>query len=328
MKIKAQSFISVIVPFVEKPIVTLKYVRDLAEFLIQKYEDHEIILIGPSSKLSTCAELSSLLSDVPFVRVLYLRNEGTLESQYAIAAESAIGDFVACMHPLNDPIKELPKLTSMLSGSVGIIVGTSSVKKSISYRILGHIFRSSLKKLQIVQLPSNGTNFNIISRDVLNSIFSKKTNPDYFYFYLFNSGYQFLTYSYNLKTSFSIPEKKLLEGYRRAFRILVHSSTSLLHYVNLLGLVGSFLGLLMSLYSILVNIINNQVVEGWTTIILFISFQFSILFLVLFFFGEYLARLIDQNSQQSESSISFEKNSSVMGLASTWNISTDEVQKS
>jgi TM2 domain-containing membrane protein YozV len=79
-----------------------------------------------------------------------------------------------------------------------------------------------------------------------------------------------------------------------------------------LGVMGSLIAMLFSFYSVVAHIFNDQVASGWTTTILFMSTLFTILFIMLAFFGEYLARLLNDRSEHKEYNVVYERNSSVM----------------
>ena len=93
---------------------------------------------------------------------------------------------------------------------------------------------------------------------------------------------------------------------------MVFNSTKPLRWMSFLGIVGSLLAMIFSIYSLLIHLINDTVASGWTTTILFMSMLFAILFTMLSFFGEYLARLLNDRSEHKEYSVVYEQNSSVM----------------
>ncbi len=82
-----------------------------------------------------------------------------------------------------------------------------------------------------------------------------------------------------------------------------------------------------SVYSLVVNLVSQQVAEGWTTTIVFMSFLFMLLFTMLSFFGEYLARILDDTSNRKEYNVAFEKNSSVMINELRNNVLSESVTK-
>ena len=57
--------------------------------------------------------------------------------------------------------------------------------------------------------------------------------------------------------------------------------------------------------------------------ILFTSWLFMIMFVILAFLGEYLGRLLDERNEQSDYKVSFEKTSSVMLNENRENITSD-----
>lgn len=91
----------------------------------------------------------------------------------------------------------------------------------------------------------------------------------------------------------------------------------------MLGFTGSFAAFLFGLYSILIHFIKGNVVEGWTTTILFMSSLFMVQFVMLALFGEYLGRLLDDRSEQADYSVVFEKTSAVMVNQNRVNVLND-----
>ena len=82
--------------------------------------------------------------------------------------------------------------------------------------------------------------------------------------------------------------------------------------MSLLGLTGSTLACLFSLYSIILNLFKNDVVEGWTSTVFIISLLASMQFVILSFIAEYLNRILVEQANANGYSIVFEKNSQVM----------------
>ena len=77
-------------------------------------------------------------------------------------------------------------------------------------------------------------------------------------------------------------------------------------------MLGSFMAFIFASYSLVIRLFKDNVIEGWTSMILFMSVLFMLLFLILAFFGEYLGRLLDDRSEQRDYSVALEKMSSVM----------------
>jgi len=61
--------------------------------------------------------------------------------------------------------------------------------------------------------------------------------------------------------------------------------------------------------------------------VLFMSTLFMLLFTILAFFGEYLGRILDEDSERRDYSIAFELNSSVMLKEDRLNVITESLEQ-
>ena len=89
----------------------------------------------------------------------------------------------------------------------------------------------------------------------------------------------------------------------------------------MLGTLGSFLAFVFGVYSIMTKMINNDVVEGWASLVLVISLLFMMMFVILAFFGEYLGRLLDDRNDRRDYEVAREKCSKIMLNEDRFNIS-------
>jgi hypothetical protein len=74
----------------------------------------------------------------------------------------------------------------------------------------------------------------------------------------------------------------------------VNHSVAPLRLVSFLGLTGSFLSLIYSLYVVGVYLLKQDVMPGWTTMSLQVSGLFFLVFIMLTMIGEHLGRLLDE----------------------------------
>ena len=126
-----------------------------------------------------------------------------------------------------------------------------------------------------------------------------------------NVGYTLHSFDAN-KYTHPNKKKNITSGITETLHHLVFNSTKALRWMSFLGIIGSTMAMIFSIYSLLVHLINDTVASGWTTTILFMSMLFAILFTMLSFFGEYLARLLNDRGEHKEYNVAYEKNSSVM----------------
>ena len=91
----------------------------------------------------------------------------------------------------------------------------------------------------------------------------------------------------------------------------------------LLVFFGGLCAFLAVTYSILINFIKADVIEGWTTTIFFFSIFFMILFVVLAFLGEYMERLLSEIYNKNRFHISGEERSTFMIETNRFNVSDE-----
>jgi hypothetical protein len=109
-----------------------------------------------------------------------------------------------------------------------------------------------------------------------------------------------------------LEKRTLFSGIAQSLQLMVFNSTKPLRWISVLGVLGSFFAFIFALYSIVVNILKNNVADGWTSMVFFTSFLFMILFIILAFLGEYMARLLNENNGQKSYDVSSEETSAVM----------------
>ena len=159
-------------------------------------------------------------------------------------------------------------------------------------------------------LPRNATSLRCLSRRAVNAVTRTGRFHHQFYVRINNTGYPYGIYSYSQKRSEA--KRTLVNGLSNGLHLMVFNSTKPLRWISGLGVIGSLMAFSFSLYSLVIHYFKETVIEGWTTMVLFTSLLFMIMFIILAFLGEYLSRLLDDRNEQSDYTVSFEKNSSVM----------------
>ena len=123
------------------------------------------------------------------------------------------------------------------------------------------------------------------------------------------SGYQANELRY---VSHATQPKTFAKGFREVMRLMVFNSFAPLRLMSVLGLTGSTLACLISMYAVIVRFVKDDVVSGWASTVLLISLIAVVQFVILSFISEYLVRLLTEHGRQNDYSVVFEKNSSVM----------------
>lgn len=286
------------------------FLMDTQLCLDEQYSDYEILLLDQGSTDATAATVKSLLTTIPSVRYLRLTFPVHFDVAIAAAVENSIGDYVVFLTPSTDPIGEIPLMVDMCKQGSDVIFGVAKTSNTIGYRLLRPFAEALISQIGY-KMPRDVTSFCCLSRRAVNVVTKTGRYHHQFFVKVANTGLPFSIHKYNVLSD-DYQHRSLYYGVRKTIRLLVFNSTKPLRWMSSLGLFGSLIAFLFAIYSIAIRLFKDDVIEGWTSMILFMSILFMILFTVLAFFGEYLGRLLDDRSEHKEYSVSYELNSSVM----------------
>lgn len=307
---KSEIFVSIVLIVKNQTEQLVSYIEQLSPYLDKEYNDYEIVIIDQNSNDDNENRLAKTLSIHQSIRHIRLSQEVSPDIALAAGIENAIGDFVVNINILSDNHELIPLVVE--KGTLGndIVICVSTKVNSISYRVLRTLSSSLLKSIGY-SLPSNSTGTFCFSRRAINAI----TESGRFYCKLHmrmaNISYPIFTFECDSFIN-SSKNKSIIRGVKETLHHMIFNSTKPLRWMSSLGVIGSLIAMLFSLYSVAAHIFNDQVASGWTTTILFMSTLFAILFIMLAFFGEYLARLLNDRSEHKDYNVVYERNSSVM----------------
>ena len=308
--LKLDCFVSVVAVLNNIESVLETFLKSLHKHLDEHFSDFEILLVDQCSTDGTNKKIEKFLVEIPSIR--YLQLAAHIHTDVAIAAgmENAIGDYVVLISPLDDPVDCVVDVVKLCQLGHDIVIGVSNKPKSFTYSLIRPLTQWILSEIGY-NIPRNATGLRCLSRRTINAVSQTGRFHHQLYVRIAKTGYPTTTYQY--KSLCNTKERKTLyQGLRQGMRLMVFNSTKPLRWMSALGMLGSFLAFMFASYSLLIRLFKGNVIEGWTSMVLFMSILFMLLFLILAFFGEYLGRLLDDRSEQGDYSVSFEKTSSVM----------------
>lgn len=309
---KSESFISVVLNTHHLSEELISKLRQIQGLLDENYSDYEILVVskGPYRDVPRNSAVDLILKTIPSVRFLQLSGGVHDDVVWAAGLENAIGDFVILFDHLTDPLDVINRAVEECKAGYDVVVGVSDQPLPFTYRILRDTASRVLRAIDY-HIPKNSTGLRCLSRRAVNAVTDTGRFHHQFYLRIQKTGYPVSELVYK-PVSESQVKKSIMHGFRNLVRLMVFNSSRPLRWMSVIGTIGSTCALLFAVYSIVVNLINGHVVEGWTTTILFMSVLFMLQFIMLAFFGEYLSRLLDDRSEQAAYSVVFEKNSVVM----------------
>lgn len=307
--IKSESFVSVVVVVPEHIEDIYVPLQQLSLTLDENYTDYETVIIAPGLHCTNALAEDRILKNINCVRIIQLSSPVYHDVALAAGLENAIGDFVVLWNPTADPVDIVPSLVEQCRSGIDVVIGVTNKPRSFRYRFIRRLMNTALRTIDY-DIPSNSTALRCLSRRAVNAVTRTGRFHHQFYLRIQKTGYPAGAFNYT-----PIQENEgagFIESFRRLLRLMVFNSARPLRWMSMLGFCGSVAGFLFACYSVLVHLVSGHVVEGWTTIVLFMSLMFIVQFVMMAFFGEYLGRLLNESSAQAEYAVVYERNSDVM----------------
>jgi dolichol-phosphate mannosyltransferase len=312
---KADILVSAVVVLRDNAAVLSAFLDELAPVLDRHYANYEIVLVDNGSTDGTAAAARGLLARQPCVRYVRLSRRADDETALMAGLDAAIGDYVVTLHPDFDPPIELVAMVELCRSGTDLILGVDRdpPRTGAGYRALRGAFFGLARRLVGVNLTTGTTGYRALSRQAVNALVKVRLRRRYFAVVAADVGLTTLVHPYALiSRSGGRPERNLIRALRIGLSVLVHNSIVPLRVASSLGLIGSALSFLYSLYVIAVYLFKRDVMPGWTTISLAVSGLFAVLFLMLALIGEYVGRLLEESSDRPLYHVRDEQSSAVM----------------
>ncbi len=169
---KADLFVSVIAPLENNRDIIEPFLREVSIILRENFTYYEIVLVDNYSKDGSVEVVTSVLSELPGIRMIHLSRAFNLDVAISAGLDSCIGDFLVVMIPVSDPPSLIPELVDRCRQGEGVVTGIKSInpKKGLIRRLFGGIFHWYTKRFLNLDLIPNTSRFQVFSRQAVNAI--------------------------------------------------------------------------------------------------------------------------------------------------------------
>jgi len=298
--------------FNEEHVIQLFY-NELMSYIPHDYK-YEVIFVNDGSTDDSQKIISEIISENNHVKsILFSRNFGH-EAAMLAGIDHATGDILICMDSdLQHPPSLIPEmLTLYKQGNIEII---NMVRKS-NTSVFSAFFYKLIKLISPFNIEADASDFFLISQKIANIL-----RNNYRERVRFLRGFiQMLGFN-KTTISFDVGQRANGESKYSFFKLLSLSLTAISTLSKLplklgiyIGFLSGLFGFALSIYSIIMKIIQ-QPVSGYTTIIVFLSLMFSIQFFILGVIGEYIGFLFDEQKKRPiyiiDSTTNFDKDNEV-----------------
>lgn len=290
-----KKFVSVVVYLYNDEKNIEEFMTSVLPKVEETFEHYEAVFVDDKSDDETVSKIKEIASTNSFggmISIVKMENYQGLEASMNAGRDIAIGDFVyefdTCI--VNYETDEIKRAYDLLTEGHDIVAVSDSKGSRLASKAFYGIFNSFSKSHTAIGTET----FRIVSRRAINRI---KSMGDYI-------PYRKAVYSgcgLNTKRIFytAIPGKKVRRE-KQTYERMALAMDSFIYFTNFLErismvLSGFFLlstvGLLV--YALVDYIRNRSAIEGWTSLISFMSFGFFGIFLLLTILLKYMSTMIN-----------------------------------
>ena len=292
--------ISVVIPvYNENEVIRSSYniMKEILEKLTQY--DYEIIFVNDGSTDATLDFLQEISKENEKVKIIsFSRNFG---HQAAVTAgiQYVTGDAIVIIDAdLQDPPELLPEMIELWEKGNEVIYGQRKARKGESaFKILtAKMFYCALNSLSDVEIPKDTGDFRLVDRKVIDVVNSMPEHNKFLRGLFSWVGFKQKAYLYERKPrkagKTKYPFKKMC---KLALDGIFSFSTKPLKIVGGLGFLTIILSIGILVYSLISYALNlNELVPGWTSIMVAITLFSGVQLLSIWVISEYIARIYDE----------------------------------
>ena len=258
---------------------------------------HEMIFVDDGSSDATVRMLEQAAeTDSRILLVVLSRNFGHQ------AALSAAFDYVSCDvaivldGDLQDPPESIPKLIAKFNEGFEVVYAIRKQRKEgIWLRAAFFLFYRMMSTMSDSQLPLDAGDFGLISRRVVDQL--RTMSEHHRYLRGMRSWLGFRQIGIPIERSGRFAGESQYSFWRRvkfASDAIFSFSTIPIRAASLFGFIAIFLSALFAIYAVIVKLVFHRSTEGFTALLLVITFLSGSVLFFLGIVGEYVGRIYEE----------------------------------
>jgi glycosyltransferase involved in cell wall biosynthesis len=292
---------SVVIPVYNSEQLVGTTIERVVEVFTDHGLDHEVILVNDGSSDGSWDVIAEKARTTPHVVAIdLLKNYGQHHANLAGLREST-GDYVITLDDdlQNPPDQALLLIDEAMTGK-DLVFGEFDRKQAAGYRRIGSRLINAINRRIFGQPPDLAvSNFRILRRDVVDRICASRTAHPY----LTGQALMYSSRRSHVRVRHDVrPVGKSNYSLTRILRlvltILFTYSSYPLRLGALVGFALSFLSMVLGAFYLLSGVFRDTKVEGWTTLVVLVSFFNGFTIALLSMLGEYVVRTLDTVSSK------------------------------
>ncbi|NQX66700.1 glycosyltransferase [Paenibacillus alba] len=289
---KEQVFVSAIVYVHDEEHSVANGLEELNMSLSSIFKNYEIILVNDASADATLLNAREIKESLNGnLTIINLSRRHGIERAMNAGLVKSIGDFIFEIENINFEysLEIIYSLFKMALSGNDIVAASPNTGLSWTSKL----FYKLVNSFSYLKLDLKTESIRIVSRRALNAMLNLKEKVRYRKALYAYTGFKKQLIEYDPIIKLNSEKSKLnRENISTAFDVIVSFSNIGLrvsHYLSILFLLFS---LFMAIYTFYNYFFNKNIVEGWTTLMILISFGFTGLFFIVGMLGEYISRLL------------------------------------
>lgn len=289
---KKKIYLSIVIPVYESMYTLEELYLRLTKSCVQLSKPYEIIFIDDGSSDNSWNVLSKIYEQDKYVRIFrFSRNFGQHNSIMCGLIKSH-GKFIITLDDdLQNPPEEIHKLLPKINEGYDVVYGEYISKRHAFFRNVGSNLVQFVYQ-KVFQVKGNLTSFRIIRDDIAHKICSYKRNYTFIDGLLAwqtkNIGYVIVRHDTRKsgKSNYNLAKLFIL-----TLNMVTNFSIFPLQLSSIVGIIFSFIGLLLTIFYLLKKIFFGIPVTGFTSIMIAILIFSGVQLLTIGLIGEYIGRI-------------------------------------
>lgn len=286
--------ISIVIPVYKSELFVEKTVTEILTYLEKIPGMSEVILVDDGSPDNSWSVISRLAKEISNVRAIRLIKNYGQHTAVMCGVEHAKGDYIITMDDdLQNPPSEIVKLVDKIEEGYDLVFAKFEEKKHASYRKLGTRVIDLLNK-KIFNKPDNIvlTNFRIFTKTVAHRIVKYRVNEPYIPGLLLMHASKIANvltkhaHRDSGQSNYSLGKIASLVS-----RLLFNYSSFPLKALSAIGAFIAIASFCWGTAAIVRQFFFGTSVQGWTTLVVLVSFLNGFVILLLGVLGEYVVRI-------------------------------------
>ena len=296
--------LSIIIPcyFNEKNIpVTAKELIDNEKRFPEEL-NFEYILVDDGSGDNTLKEILAFKNAYP-EKVIAIKLAGNVGSYNAVVAgmEHATGDCtVVIAADLQDPPELMVDMYEYWKQGFKLVIGNRKDRQeSASQKFLSNTFHWIMKKIALKNIPDGGFDYVLFDRQIREKLLTMMEHNSNVFYLMTWMGYNYVNIPYNRKKREIGNSKWTVQ---KKIKLLIDSILSFSFFpiraISVTGIILGIIAFLYGVYLIILRMLGNIEVEGWTALMVVLLFVSSFQMIGLGILGEYIWRGLDASRKR------------------------------